>query len=338
MELKSYESILADLKKKKIHPVYFLTGDEPYYIDQISDYIQENLLGEAEKAFNQTILYGKDVDAIGVMNAAKRFPMMSPLQVVIVKEAQEMDKIDDLVHYVENPLQSTVLVLNYKYKTPDKRKKVFKSLLNKSVCLESKKLYDNQVLAWISGYVSSKNISIEPKAAALLVEFLGNDLSKISNEIDKLIISLGEGKSQITSALIERNIGISKDFNNFELQNAVGKRDVLSANRIINYFAENQKNHPLVLTINILYTFFSKLMIYHWTKDKSKDNLIEQLGVRSFFLKDYLEAARNYNASQVIYIIGLLREYDLKSKGYKGTAIPPGELLKELIFKILHRP
>jgi DNA polymerase III subunit delta len=336
MELKTFEIILSDLRKKQYAPVYFLTGDEPYYIDQISDYIQENVLNETEKTFNQTILYGKETDAVSVMNAAKRFPMMASHQVVIVKEAQEMSGIDDLQHYVENPLKSTLLVLNYKYKKPDKRKKVFKSLLQHSVYMESQKLYDNQVPAWISGYVASKNCTIEPKASVLLVEFLGSDLSKIANEVDKLIISLGEDKKQITSGLIERNIGISKDFNNFELQNALGKRDVVSANRIINYFADNQKNHPLVLTINTLYTYFSKILIYYWIKDKSRENLAEKLGVRPFFVKDYVEAARNYNANQVIRIIALLREYDLKSKGYKGTVISPGDLLKELIFKILH--
>ncbi|MFC2079839.1 DNA polymerase III subunit delta [Bacteroidota bacterium] len=336
MDIKSFEQILADIEKKLYHPVYFLTGEEAYYIDQISDYIQENVLNESEKTFNQTILYGKDTDAVAVMNAAKRFPMMSEFQVVIVKEAQDMKDIDNLVHYIENPLKSTLLVLDYKYKKPDKRKKVFKALINNSIYLESKKLYDNQVPGWISGYVASKNLSIEPKASVLLVEFLGSDLSKISNEIDKLIIALGENEKMITSALIERNIGISKDYNNFELQNALGKKDVLKANRIINYFADNQKNHPLVLTINTLYSFFSKILIYYWIKDKSKDNLSEQLGVRPYFVKDYVDAARNYNANKVIQIIEILREYDLKSKGYKGTVIPGGDLLKEMIFKILH--
>jgi DNA polymerase-3 subunit delta len=192
------------------------------------------------------------------------------------------------------------------------------------------------VPSWISGYLSTRGRSIEPKASAMLLEFLGSDLSKIANELDKLIISLGENEKTVTPALIERNIGISKDYNNFELQNAIGKRDVVKANRIINYFAGNQKNHPIVLTITILFAFFSKVLIYYWIKDKSKDNLAAQLGVRPFFVKDYVEAARNYNPNKVIEIISLLREYDLKSKGYKSTTIEPGDLLKELIFKILH--
>lgn len=332
----SVEQIMSDLQKKKYHPVYFLSGDESYYIDQVSDYIHEHVLNEGEKTFNQIIIYGKDSDALSIMNAAKRFPMMSSHQVVIVKEAQEIKDFDNLVHYIENPLASTLLVLNYKYKKPDKRKKVFRSLQKHATVLNAKKLYDNQVPAWISAYVSSKNCSIEPKASVLLLEFLGSDLSKISNEIDKLIISLEGSDKRITSALIERNIGISKDFNNFELQNALGKKDIRKANQIINYFAANQKNHPLVLTINTLYAYFSKLLIYYWIKDKSKDNLAEQLGVRPFFVKDYVEAARNYNANKVISIISILREYDLKSKGYKGSTISPGDLLKELIFKILH--
>jgi len=337
MAERSYQQILARLKKKEYDPVYFLTGEEPYYIDLVSDYIEENVLTEAEKSFNLTILYGKESDANAVMNAAKRFPMMASHQVVIVKEAQEIAKFDDLIHYIEKPLNSTLLVLNYKYSKPDKRRKVFKSLITNSIFLESKRLYDNQVQAWIAGYLSARSLSIEPKASALLTEFLGNDLSKISNEINKLIISLAEGQKMITSSLIERNIGISKDFNIFELQRALAKRDVVAANRIINYFAENPKNHSAVGTISMLYGFFSKVLIYYWIKDKSEKNLSEQLGVRhNYFLKDYIQAARNYDAKKVIQIIELLREYDLKSKGYKGTNIPDGGLLKELIFKILH--
>lgn len=336
MDTLSFEKIIADLKNKRYHPIYFLTGEESYYIDQISDYIQKNVLTEAEKSFNQTVLYGKDTDAVTVMNAAKRFPMMSSHQVIIVKEAQEIKDFDNLIHYIDKPLKSTILVLNYKYKPADKRKKVFKSLLKESVYLEAKKLYDDQLPGWIAEYLAARNRSIEPKAAILLVEFLGSDLSKISNELDKLIISLDENEKTITSKLIERNIGISKDYNNFELQNALGKRDILKANRIINYFADNQKNHPMALTITTLFSYFSKILIYYWLKDKSKENVALQLGVRPFFVKDYVEAARNYNANMVIRIIEILREYDLKSKGYKGTVIAPGDLLKEMIFKILH--
>lgn len=336
MEFQSADQILSELKIKQYHPVYFLTGDEAYYIDLVSDYIQEHVLDEAEKTFNLTVLYGKETDALTVMNAAKRFPMMSSHQVVIVKEAQELKDIENLVHYIENPLASTLLVLDYKYKKPDKRKKVFKSILKNSAYLESKKLYDDKVPGWISAYLSAKNISIEPKASVLLVEFLGSDLSKIANELDKLIISLEEGEKRITPELIERNIGISKDYNNFELQNALGRRDVVKANRIILAFAENQKSHPLVLTVTTLYNFFSKVLIYYWIEDKSRDNVADKLGVRPFFVKDYVQAARNYNPTKVIGIISILREYDLKSKGYGGVAIAPGDIMKEMIYKILH--
>ncbi|MCF8224509.1 MAG: DNA polymerase III subunit delta [Bacteroidales bacterium] len=331
-----YEKIIADLKQKQYHPVYFLSGDEPYYIDLVTSFIQTHVLNDSEKTFNQTILYGKDADAATIVNTAKRFPMMASHQVVIVKEAQEINDLDQLEHYIEKPLGSTLLVLHYKHKKPDKRRKIFKSLMKNSVFLESKKLYDDQVPGWISAYVSSKDFTIEPKAAALLVEFLGNDLSKIANEIDKLIISVDEGTANINASFIERNIGISKDYNNFELHNALGCRDVLKANRIINYFGDNQKNISIQQTIGVLYTFFSKLLVYFWIRDKSRENLSRELGVNIYFVKDYQTAAKYYNPNQVIRVIELLREYDLKSKGYQGTMVPPGELLKELIFKILH--
>jgi len=336
MELRKYDQIMADLAAKKYKPIYFLTGEVPYFVDKISDYIEKNVLNDSEKSFNQTILYGKDSDAVTIMNTAKRFPMMSSHQVVIVKEAQDIKDIDNLIHYIENPLNSTVLVLNYKHKNPDKRKKVFKALAEKSEYFDTGRMYDSEVPSWIAQYVASKNLTIEPKANMLLHEFLGNDLSKIANEVEKLIIALDGKGTTITPALIEQNIGISKDYNNYELQNALGKRDVLKANRIIQYLAENQKNQPIVLTITILHGFFSKVLIYYWLKDKSKDNVARELDIRPFFVKDYVEAAGNYNPNKVIQIISILREYDLKSKGYKGTVIEPGDLLKEMIFKILH--
>jgi len=332
----TYDNIISDLRNKIYHPVYFLTGDEAYYIDVITDYIADNLLAEAEKAFNQTVIYGKDANAGAVMNYAKRFPMMANHQVVIVKEAQELAQFEDLIHYIEHPLKSTILVLNYKYKSPDKRKKVFKALQEKAVYFESKKLYDDKIPAWISAYISGKKYSIQPKASALIAEFLGSDLSKIVNELDKLIISLDEGQKEITPAHVERIIGISKEFNHFELQKALGKKDILTANRIINYFGENQKNNHISQTISSLYYFYSKLLIYHYTEDKSKQNIASVLKVNPYFVADYVEAARNYPARKLVEIISLLREYDLKSKGYGGAAQEAGNLLKELTFKILH--
>jgi DNA polymerase-3 subunit delta len=332
----SYEQIIGDLQKKIYQPVYFLTGDEPYYIDKITDFAAKNILTPEEQSFNQTILYGKDSDAVGVTNHAKRFPMMANHQVIIVKEAQEVKNFDDLVHYIENPLKSTVLLLNYKYKTLDKRKKIYKALQQNAVIFESKKLYDDKVPGWIAGYLKQKKYQIEPKAAVLLTEFLGNELSKISNELDKLVLTLPEGMSIITADHIERNIGISKEYNNFELQNALVARDVLKANRIIRYFADNQKNHHISQTIIHLYFFYSKILLYHGLKDKSRQNVAASLKVHPFFVSEYEKAARIYNIKRTARIISWLRDYDLKSKGYGGSGSRPGDLMKELIYKILH--
>lgn len=332
----TYDQVMADLKKGNYRPVYFLCGDEPYYIDLVTDYITSNVLSEAEQSFNQSIVYGKETDAGQVSDLARRFPMMAQHQVVVVKEAQELKEFEKLIHYVENPQNSTLLVLNYKYKNPDKRKKVFKALEKHGVYLQTKRLYDNQVPGWITGYLSKKKYNIEPKAAALLTEFLGSDLSKISNELDKLIVATGGKEHNLTSAHVEEHIGISKDYNQFELQSALGKRDVVKANRIIRYFAENEKNNPLPMTIGFLYSYFSKLLLIHYAKDRSEQGVASLLKVHPFFARDYLGAARRYPAGKLVGIISLLREYDMRSKGYNGSTTPSGELLKELIFKILH--
>jgi len=333
----TYEQLIGDLKNRSFKPIYFLHGDEPYYIDLVTDYITTNVLTEAEKSFNQSIMYGKESDAAQVINAAKRFPMMASHQVVVLKEAQELKDFETLIHYVENPLPSTLLVINYKYKKPDKRKKVFKALEKNAVWFATKKLYDNQVPGWISGYASNKKYRIEPKAAALLGEFLGSDLSRISNEIDKLIIAVGKESRTITPDDVEKNIGISKDYNQFELQNALGKRDVLGANRIINHFASNERKYPLALTTGFLYSYFSKLLLIHYAKDRSEKGIAALLKVHPFFAKDYLSSAKRYTAGKLVNIISLLRSYDMKSKGYEGNNTPQGELMKELVFKILHQ-
>jgi len=332
----TFEQLIDDLKKRVFKPVYFLFGDEPYYIDRATAYIARNVLTEAEQSFNQTILYGKDSEAAQVSDLARRFPMMSSNQVVILKEAQEMKSFPELIHYVEKPQPSTLLVINYKYKKPDKRQKIFKALEKKGVWFESKKLFDNQVPGWITAYASGQGCKIEPKAAALLAEFLGSDLSKIANEVEKLVVAIGKKGEIITPDLVERHIGYSKDFNQFELQNALGKRDVVKANRIINYFAENEKRYPFPLTTVSLYFFFSKLLLFQYTKDKSQQNLASTLKVNPFFVKDYESAAHRYSASQLVEIISLLREYDMRSKGYNGNTIPERELTRELVFKILH--
>ena len=332
----TYEQLIGDLKKQVYKPVYFLFGEEPYYIDLISSYISSHVLSEAEQSFNQTILYGKDTEAGQLSDLARRFPMMASHQVVVLKEAQEMKSFVDLLPYVENPQPSTLLVLCYKYKKPDKRQKIFKVLEKQAVWFESKKLYDNQVPGWIAAYASKRKYRLEPKAAALLAEFLGSDLSKIVNEVEKLMVAIGNAEDTITPALVEKHIGFSKDFNQFELQDALGRRDVVKANRIIAYFAENEKKYPFPLTIISLYYFFSKLLLLHYTKDKSRQNLAATLKVNPFFIKDYEAASRRYNATALVKIISLLRHYDMRSKGYEGNTTPSGELTRELIFKILH--
>jgi DNA polymerase-3 subunit delta len=332
----TYDQLISDLKKKVYSPVYFLWGDEPYYIDLATSFIASNVLTEAEQSFNQTTLYGKDSEAAQVSDLARRFPMMASHQVVLLKEAQEMKSFTELIHYVEQPQPSTLLVINYKYKKPDKRQKIFKVLEKKSVWFESRKIYDNQVPDWIAGYASSHHYRMEPKAAALLAEFLGSDLSKIANEVEKLIVAIGKEGETITPALVEKHIGFSKDFNQFELQDALGKRDVVKANRIINYFAENERKYPIPLTIVSLYYFFSKLLLLHYAKDKSPKNLAAVLKVNPYFVKDYESAARRYSAARIVEIIALLRTYDMRSKGFDGNATPEHELTRELVFKILH--
>lgn len=331
----SMDQILNDLRNKIYRPVYFLTGDESYFIDTISDFIEENVLNETEKEFNQTVIYGRDTDVLSLISTAKRFPMMANYQVVIVKEAQDIQKIEELQSYVEQPLNSTLLVLNYKYKKIDKRKSFFKTIDKKGVLFESKKIYDNQLGAWISKYVGDRGYTITPKASAMLTEFLGTDLSKVVNEVNKLIINLPD-KAEINDFQVEKNIGISKDYNIFELQNAIGSRDVEKANRIVNYYAANPKDNPLIKTIALLYGFFTKLLIYHQLKDKSRNNVAVALSVGPFFVKDYQVAARNYNHKKLAAIIGYLREYDLKSKGVNNISTPDGELLREMMYKILH--
>jgi DNA polymerase-3 subunit delta len=333
----TYEQLIGDLKNRAFKPIYFLHGDEPYYIDLVTEYISSKVLTEAEQSFNQSILYGKESDAGQVINAAKRFPMMASHQVIVLKEAQELKEFEKLIHYVENPQPSTLLVINYKYKNPDKRKKVFKALQKNAVFFQSKKLYDNQVPGWISGYVSGRKYSIEPKAAALLGEFLGSDLSRIANEVDKLIIAIGNQSRNITPEDVEKNIGISKDFNQFELQNALGRKDVVTANRIIRHFAANVRKYPIPLITGSLYSYFSKLLLIHYAKDKSQQGVAGLLKVHPFFAKDYLAAAKRYTAGKLVGIISLLRTYDMKSKGYEGHTIPDGELMKEMVFKILHQ-
>jgi DNA polymerase III subunit delta len=353
--VKEANQILLDLKRRIFKPVYFLCGEEPYYIDLISNYIENNILEAADREFNQNVMYGKDVDLPGILSLAKQFPMMSEYQVVIVKEAQnlkELNKtggdeagssgkstagagISQLLNYISQPQPSTILVFCYKYKSLDKRSAVAKALQKKAVFFESNKMYDSALPEWINTYVKGLNYSIAPKASFLLTEFLGNDLSKIANEISKLQINLKPG-AEITAEMIQDNIGLSKDFNVFELQDALAKKDVLKANRIVNYFAANEKEHPNVMTLSLLYSYFSKVLKYHFIPDKSKFAAAQALGVNPYFVEGYSSAAAKYNTAKLKYIFACLKECDLKSKGVDNVGISNGDLLKELIFKILH--
>ncbi len=332
----TFEEIMSDLRNRIYKPVYFLAGEEPYYIDLITEYIEEKVLPEEEKAFNQMILYGEDTSVAALSETSRRFPMMSNHQVIIVKEAQSLKKIEDLSWYVEKPLASTILVINYKYKTLDKRTKLFKLIDSNAVYFESNRLRDYQVPGWIDRYLMAKGVKSDPNASAMLTEYLGTDLHKIVNELTKLLITLPAGKPVITTDLIEKNIGISKDYNNFELQKAIGEKNIYRSNLIVKYFADNPKDNPINLTIASLFSFFSKLLTYHYLTDKSKNNVASVLKVNPYFVKDYESAAVKYDARRTVNIIGLLRTYDMKSKGYGDLSSPPGDLLKELIYKILH--
>ncbi|MDP5106748.1 MAG: DNA polymerase III subunit delta [Polaribacter sp.] len=328
-------NIVSDIKNGNIKPIYFLMGEEPYYIDKISDYIEENVLEESEKGFNQQVMYGRDVTIEDIISAAKRYPMMAERQVLIVKEAQDLSKnIENLVSYAENPQPTTVLVLNYKYKKLDKRKKLHKAIAKSGLVYESKKLYENQVSDWIRRVLSGKGYQIEPKASLMLVEFLGTDLSKISNELDKLMIILPK-ETIINDKHIEDNIGISKDFNNFELKKAIGEKNILKANRIINYFSENPKNNPTVMTISLLNSFFTQLLLFHGLQDKSKAAVAKALGINIYFVEETFLASRNYPMRKVAQVISFLRDADVKSKGV-GANQTHEDILKELLFKILH--
>lgn len=332
----TYEEIISDLRKRIFKPVYFLAGEEPYYIDLITDYIEEKILPEAEKSFNQVVMYGEDTSVPAIIDAARRFPMMSSHQVIIVKEAQSLRKIEDLLHYLEKPLPSTILVINYKYKELDKRTKFFKALEKQAIYFESKRLRDYEVPAWIERYLMTKGIKTDPSASAMLTEYLGNDLHKIVNELTKLIITLPQGKPVITTGLIEKNIGISKDYNNFELMKSVGEKNILKSNMIVHYFAENEKDNPITLSIASLLTHFTRLLKYHYLPDKSKNNVAASLRINPYFVREYEVSASKYNVSKTVQVISLLRTYDMKSKGYGDLSSEPGDLLKELVFKILH--
>lgn len=332
-----FEQIIQELGEKIYHPVYFLTGEEPYYIDQVSDFIEKNVLSEAEKGFNQTVFYGRDTDPMTVMEAARRFPMMANQQVVIVKEAQEWKNLEALRKYLAAPSKTTILVINYKYKKIDGRTELAKALKKNALYFESKKIRDYQIPQWVDKYIRDHGYTITPQATQMLADFLGDDLSKVVNEVRKLFILVPKG-TQITADHIEKNIGISKEYNPFELTTALGNRDILKANRIITYFAANPGSNPIQATTGILFSYFSRLFRYHFLANKSESEVMKQLKLSSpFIARKTIEEARRYTPTKLFEIIGMLREYDMKSKGLDTTGeVSQGDLYKEMIYKILH--
>lgn len=333
----TFEQIIADIKARKFKPVYLLMGDEPYYIDEITDMLVSTVLPEEEKDFNQTIRYGMETDVASVITMARSFPMMSDYQLIVIKEAQNLSKIEELEVYAKNPLHTTILVLNYKNGTLDKRKKLYAEIDKNGIAFESKKIPEYKIPAFISSYMQQKGLAIDAKSAQMLSDYLGNDLSKLTNEIAKLLIAIPKGQTQITPNLIEENIGISKDFNNFELLKAVIEKNTFKVNQIADYFEKNPKNNPLIVTLVVLFNFFSNLMICYWAKNKTEQGIAAELGFRNpYQAKDYVAAIRNYNAFKCMEILSLLRTYDAKCKGVDNVSTHDGELLKELLYKITH--
>ncbi|MFN5182153.1 MAG: DNA polymerase III subunit delta [Bacteroidota bacterium] len=358
----TFKEIMNDLKRKIYRPVYFLCGEEPYFIDKISEQIENNVIPEEEQGFNLNILYGKETSMETVLNYARQFPMMGERQVVIVKEAQNLKEFsarggkdgDDenesadtksdksesptkaaLQSYLENPVSSTILVFCHKYKKPDKRQKLGKTLTSKTVYFESDKLRDWDMPKFIAGMVSDMNLKANERVCHMLSEYLGSDIGKIENELEKLKINLPAG-AEVTMQHIQENIGISKEYNIFELQDAIESKDVLKANRIINYFNANPKDHFISMTLGFLYGYFVKVMMVHFCQDRSKMGIAKSLGISPYFADKYDRAARNYNTAKLKSIFSYLREADIRSKGIDNAGTTHAELQRELIFKILH--
>ena len=333
----TYEGIIRELQAKQYRPVYYLMGDEAFYIDKIADYIIDNVLNDTEKEFNQTILYGADVDAATIINAAKRYPMMSEYQVIVVKEAQAVHNMEELVFYLQKPLKSTILVLCHKHGSLDKRKKLAAEIEKVGVLYESKKLKEAQLPAFIAAYIKQKGFDIDQKATAMLAEFVGTDLSRLVGEMEKLIITSSKNSTKITPEQIEKNIGISKDYNNFELRSALVEKDVLKANKIVKYFEENPKTNPIQMALSLLFGFYSNLMMAYYAPEKSEQGIAAFLGLKSpWQAREYMAAMRKYSGIKTMQIISEIRTTDAKSKGVENSSLSDGDLLRELVFKILH--
>jgi len=332
----TYNEIISEINKKIYHPVYLLAGEESYYIDLIADKLENEVLSDTEKEFNLSIFYGRDQNVTNIIEYSKRYPMMSNYQLIIVREAQDIASIENLSNYIENPVPSTILVLCHKNKTPDKRRSLYKSIQKKGVYFESQKISISKMFDWINHYIKSIGYTISNKAVMLLTEHVGNEISKISNEVSKLVINLERG-SEINETHIEDNIGISKDYNVFELIDALSVKNVLKSNKIVFYFASHPKDHSIFALLPQLFDYFTKLMIYHETpKNTPTKELAAKMGVSFYYIDKYTNGAKHYNKEKIIKIIGYLKDYDLRAKGVDNSSIEEGELIKEMIFKILH--
>ena len=335
----SFDSIMSDLRGRKFSPVYYLMGDEPYYIDLISDYIAENVLQPEERDFNQTVLFGSDVNASQIADAARRYPMMAEYQVVIVKEAQNIKNTEAVESYFKKPMPSTILVMCHKNGTIDGRKREYvKAIQSSGILFESKKLRDRDLPVFIEKYLEMRNVSIDHKSTQIIADSIGADLSRLTSELDKVVLSLPEADRRVTPQVVEDQIGVSKEFNSFELREAIVNRNVFKANQIIKYFDDNPKAGSIYSFLPMLFNYFQNLMIaFYAPNNKSQEGVAEWLELKSSWAaKDYMTGMRNYSGMKVMQIIGKIREIDAKSKGLDNPNTPPGELMKELIFYILH--
>ena len=332
-----FELILKDLQNKIFSPIYFLYGEEPYFTDQLASYIEKNALDENVREFNQTVVYGRDVSVKDIIHQARSFPMMGNYQLIIVKEAQEIKKIEEFEPYLDAPMETTILVISYKYKKLDKRKGFYKKLTKskQSVVYESQRIRDYEVPKWIEKTISQNGYKIHPVAAVILSDHLGNDLNKISNEIEKLMINIKPG-SEITETEIEENIGISKDFNIFEFQKSLWQKNALKAQRIVNYFEANPKEHPLQMISVMLHNFFMKIFLYHHIRNLDERKIAAELGINPFFVKDFQQASRVFSTQKTKSIISDIKNLDLKSKGVGSNDAQSYGELKQLVFKIMH--
>ena len=333
----TFDDVMTSLKAKQYAPIYLLMGDEGYYIDEIANYIIDHVLTDSEKEFNLTIAYGSDVDIAAIINAAKRYPMMAEYQVVVVKEAQNVKNMDELAFYLQKPLKSTILVICHKHGKIDGRKKWVNEAAKMGVVFESKKLKDQQMPAFINSYMLQKGYEMDAKATQMMADFVGTDLGRMTGELDKLIITQPKGQKRVTPEQIERNIGISKDYNVFELRNAIIAKDVMKANRIIKYFAENPKTNPIQMVLALLFSFFSNLFMAYYAPEKSDAGVATFLGLKSpWAAMDYTTAMRNFSGLKVMQIIHEIRMTDARSKGVENNSVEDADLLRELVFKILH--